>query len=173
MTVLSDTLPPSRPYPFLSSTDVRFSIGEWDQMDTAFRTSSSSCSSPRQTRIATQIGCSRTSSQVRHNFSFSVILLASDYNKLVRPVSENGETLVVTFKLKLSQLLDVHEKNQIMTTNVWLQHVRPLSRSNSKMEFQSWMDYKLRWDPAEYGGVEVLYVPSDTIWLPDVVLYNK
>ncbi|KAF1768543.1 hypothetical protein GCK72_000355 [Caenorhabditis remanei] len=85
--------------------------------------------------------------------------LIADYNKLVRPVSENGETLVVTFKLKLSQLLDVHEKNQIMTTNVWLQH--------------SWMDYKLRWDPAEYGGVEVLYVPSDTIWLPDVVLYNN
>ncbi|EGT54284.1 hypothetical protein CAEBREN_12731 [Caenorhabditis brenneri] len=49
--------------------------------------------------------------------------LIADYNKLVRPVSENGETLVVTFKLKLSQLLDVHEKNQIMTTNVWLQHV--------------------------------------------------
>ena len=49
--------------------------------------------------------------------------LLSDYNKLVRPVSNNSETLVVQFKLKLSQLLDVHEKNQIMTTNVWLQHV--------------------------------------------------
>ncbi|CAI5438919.1 unnamed protein product [Caenorhabditis angaria] len=85
--------------------------------------------------------------------------LIADYNKLVRPVRENGETLVVTFKLKLSQLLDVHEKNQIMTTNVWLQH--------------SWTDYKLQWDPKEYGGVEVLYVPSDTIWLPDVVLYNN
>ncbi|GMR54910.1 hypothetical protein PMAYCL1PPCAC_25105, partial [Pristionchus mayeri] len=83
--------------------------------------------------------------------------LLSDYNKLVRPVDNNTETLVVKFKLKLSQLLDVHEKNQIMTTNVWLQH--------------SWTDYKLRWDPEEYGGV--LYVPSDTIWLPDIVLYNN
>jgi len=36
-----------------------------------------------------------------------------------------------------------------------------------------WTDYKLRWDPEEYGGVAQLYVPSEHIWLPDIVLYNK
>jgi nicotinic acetylcholine receptor len=82
--------------------------------------------------------------------------LLADYNKLVRPVDNNSQTVVVKFKLKLSQLLDVHEKNQIMTTNVWLQH--------------SWTDSKLRWNPEDYGGVDVLYVPSDMIWLPDIVL---
>ncbi|PIO70825.1 Cation transporter family protein [Teladorsagia circumcincta] len=70
--------------------------------------------------------------------------LLADYNKLVRPVDNNSDTLVVRFKLKLSQLLDV-----------------------------SWTDYKLRWNPDDYGGVDVLYVPSDTIWLPDIVLYNN
>ncbi|KAK6110710.1 Neurotransmitter-gated ion-channel ligand binding domain family protein [Brugia pahangi] len=49
--------------------------------------------------------------------------LLADYNKLVRPVENDSDTLIVRLKLKLSQLLDVHEKNQIMTTNVWLQHV--------------------------------------------------
>lgn len=39
--------------------------------------------------------------------------------------------------------------------------------------FQKWFDYKLRWDPEEYGGVEMLYVPSEHIWLPDIVLYNN
>lgn len=29
------------------------------------------------------------------------------------------------------------------------------------------------WDPLEYGGVTELYVPSEHIWLPDIVLYNK
>ncbi|KAK2189349.1 hypothetical protein NP493_108g00036 [Ridgeia piscesae] len=29
------------------------------------------------------------------------------------------------------------------------------------------------WNPAEYGGVERLYVPSNEIWLPDIVLYNS
>ena len=33
--------------------------------------------------------------------------LLADYNKLVRPVDNNTEALVVHFKLKLSQLLDV------------------------------------------------------------------
>lgn len=35
------------------------------------------------------------------------------------------------------------------------------------------IDYKLQWAPSEYGGVTELYVPSEHIWLPDIVLYNK
>lgn len=50
-------------------------------------------------------------------------------------------------------------KNQVMSTNMWVE--------------QEWTDYKLRWDPEEYGGVSTLYVPSEQIWLPDLVLYNK
>ena len=46
-----------------------------------------------------------------------------------------------------------------MTTNMWVE--------------QEWNDYKLRWDPEEYGGVSKLHVPSEQIWLPDIVLYNK
>ncbi|KAL1117524.1 hypothetical protein AAG570_003840, partial [Ranatra chinensis] len=38
---------------------------------------------------------------------------------------------------------------------------------------QEWQDHKFRWDPAEYGGVTELYVPSEHIWLPDIVLYNN
>ena len=50
-------------------------------------------------------------------------------------------------------------RNQIMTTNLWVE--------------QFWYDYKMRWDPDEYGGVDMLHVPSDHIWRPDIVLYNK
>ena len=38
---------------------------------------------------------------------------------------------------------------------------------------QEWSDYKLRWDPAEFGNVTSLRVPSEMIWIPDIVLYNK
>lgn len=38
---------------------------------------------------------------------------------------------------------------------------------------QQWHDYKLQWDPADYGDIKHLYVPSDEIWLPDIVLYNR
>lgn len=38
------------------------------------------------------------------------------------------------------------------------------------VSFQSWYDYKLRWEPKEYGGVSMLHVPSDHIWRPDIVV---
>jgi hypothetical protein len=34
------------------------------------------------------------------------------------------------------------------------------------------MDSKLNWDPDEYGGVEQLIVPSELLWLPDILLYT-
>lgn len=46
-----------------------------------------------------------------------------------------------------------------MATNMWVE--------------QEWNDHNLRWDPEEYGGVKILYVPSEQIWLPDLVLYNN
>lgn len=32
---------------------------------------------------------------------------------------------------------------------------------------------KLRWNPDDYLGITIIRVPSDRIWLPDVVLYDK
>lgn len=46
-----------------------------------------------------------------------------------------------------------------MTCSVWLK--------------QMWLDQKLGWNPESYGGVSVLYVPYEMIWVPDIVLYNK
>ncbi|KAF8777583.1 acetylcholine receptor subunit alpha-like 1 [Argiope bruennichi] len=85
--------------------------------------------------------------------------LINGYNALIRPVGNNSDRLTVKMGLKLSQLIDVNIKNQIMTTNVWVE--------------QEWNDYKLRWEPDEYGGVSKLHVPAEQIWLPDIVLYNN
>ncbi|KAI0221860.1 Ligand-gated ion channel 4 [Lamellibrachia satsuma] len=51
------------------------------------------------------------------------------------------------------------EKNQIITTNCWLN--------------QAWIDYKLSWNPAKYGGIKVVRLPHDSIWKPDILLYNN
>ncbi|XP_061719676.1 acetylcholine receptor subunit beta-like 2 isoform X1 [Cydia pomonella] len=85
--------------------------------------------------------------------------LLSNYNRLIRPVTNVSDILTVRLGLKLSQLMEVNLKNQVMTTNLWVE--------------QKWFDYKLQWNPDEYGGVEMLYVPSEHIWLPDIVLYNN
>nr|XP_032817612.1 neuronal acetylcholine receptor subunit alpha-2 isoform X2 [Petromyzon marinus] len=81
------------------------------------------------------------------------------YNKWSRPVANVTHVVDVKFGLSIAQLIDVDEKNQMMTTNVWLK--------------QEWHDYKLRWEPTEYANVTSLRVPSEMIWIPDIVLYNN
>lgn len=49
--------------------------------------------------------------------------LLSNYNRLIRPVVNNTETLTVWLGLKLSQLIEVNLKNQVMTTNLWVKQV--------------------------------------------------
>uniref|UniRef100_A0AAN0LHC3 Nicotinic acetylcholine receptor n=1 Tax=Polyphagotarsonemus latus TaxID=1204166 RepID=A0AAN0LHC3_9ACAR len=85
--------------------------------------------------------------------------LFRDYNKLIRPVEMINMTVEVLFSMSLIQLINVNEKNQVMTTNVWL---------NLK-----WKDYQLKWDKADYGGISVLRLPADKVWKPDIVLFNN
>nr|XP_020138385.1 neuronal acetylcholine receptor subunit alpha-6 [Microcebus murinus] len=85
--------------------------------------------------------------------------LFSHYNQLIRPVENVSEPVTVHFEVAITQLANVDEVNQIMETNLWLRHI--------------WNDYKLRWDPVEYDGIETLRVPAEKIWKPDIVLYNN
>ncbi|XP_013369657.1 PREDICTED: neuronal acetylcholine receptor subunit alpha-2 [Chinchilla lanigera] len=85
--------------------------------------------------------------------------LFGDYNRWARPVPNTSDVVIVRFGLSIAQLIDVDEKNQMMTTNVWLK--------------QEWNDYKLRWNPADFGNITSLRVPSEMIWIPDIVLYNN
>ncbi|XP_038148548.1 neuronal acetylcholine receptor subunit non-alpha-2-like [Cyprinodon tularosa] len=85
--------------------------------------------------------------------------LFQGYQRWVRPIQRANDTVRVRFGLKISQLVDVDEKNQLMTTNVWLT--------------QEWIDYKLRWNPDKYCGITSIRVPSENIWLPDIVLYEN
>ncbi|NXR11163.1 ACHB3 protein, partial [Semnornis frantzii] len=38
---------------------------------------------------------------------------------------------------------------------------------------QEWMDHKLSWNPEEYGGITAIRVPSESLWLPDIVLFEN
>ncbi|KAG9259759.1 neuronal acetylcholine receptor subunit beta-2 isoform X1 [Astyanax mexicanus] len=81
------------------------------------------------------------------------------YNKLIRPAVNKSQQVTIGIKVSLAQLISVNEREQIMTTNVWLT--------------QEWNDYRLVWDPDEYDGIKKLRIPSHHIWLPDIVLYNN
>lgn len=85
--------------------------------------------------------------------------LFRDYNKLIRPVENSNDTVEVEMGLSFIQLININEKNQVMTSNVWQQF--------------HWKDYQLKWEPAHYGGIDVLRLPPDKVWRPDIVLFNN
>uniref|UniRef100_A0A8C6LH93 Cholinergic receptor nicotinic alpha 3 subunit n=1 Tax=Nothobranchius furzeri TaxID=105023 RepID=A0A8C6LH93_NOTFU len=106
--------------------------------------------------LSTRSPCVCSCSEAEHRL-FSVIF--SNYNQYIRPVENVSDPVVVQFEVSMSQLVKVDEVNQIMETNLWLRHI--------------WNDYKLKWDPKDFGGVEFIRVPSNRIWKPDIVLYNN
>ncbi|KAL3105421.1 hypothetical protein niasHT_025785 [Heterodera trifolii] len=81
------------------------------------------------------------------------------YNKNVRPVKNSTQILEVKFGASLIRIIDVDEVNQVLTTSLWLE--------------MQWFDYKLVWNPAKFNGIKKLYIPSDQIWTPDILLYNN
>lgn len=85
--------------------------------------------------------------------------LMSKYQSLIKPSGGPSQQLTVKMGLRLSQVLKMDEKNQIITISVWLR--------------QEWYDLRLQWDPNDYQGIKTLYIPSDQLWKPDIVLYNN
>ncbi|XP_072839922.2 neuronal acetylcholine receptor subunit alpha-7 isoform X1 [Pogona vitticeps] len=85
--------------------------------------------------------------------------LMEDYTPLERPVGDDAQPLTVHFTLSLMQIMDVDEKNQVLTTNVWLQ--------------MYWYDHYLQWNESEYPGVKSLRFLPDHVWTPDILLYNS
>nr|XP_056722011.1 CHRNA7-FAM7A fusion protein [Euleptes europaea] len=85
--------------------------------------------------------------------------LLKNYNPLERPVGNDSQPLTVSFGLSLMQIMDVDEKNQVLTTNIWLH--------------MYWTDYYLQWNVSDYPGVKNVRFPDGQIWKPDILLYNS
>ncbi|XP_034031530.1 neuronal acetylcholine receptor subunit alpha-7-like [Thalassophryne amazonica] len=85
--------------------------------------------------------------------------LMKNYNPLERPVGNDSHSLTVQFSFSLLQIMDVDEKNQVLTTNIWLQLY--------------WTDYYLQWNMSDYPGVTNVRFPDYQIWRPDILLYNS
>ncbi|KAI3366163.1 hypothetical protein L3Q82_009987 [Scortum barcoo] len=70
--------------------------------------------------------------------------LFGGYSKWTRPARNTTDVVIVKFGLSIAQLIDVE-----------------------------WTDYKLQWSPSDFDNVTSIRVPSELIWVPDIVLYNK
>uniref|UniRef100_A0A131YGP4 Nicotinic acetylcholine receptor, invertebrate n=1 Tax=Rhipicephalus appendiculatus TaxID=34631 RepID=A0A131YGP4_RHIAP len=85
--------------------------------------------------------------------------LLRHYDASVRPVKNSSEPVIIRLGITLTQIFDLDEKSQVLTTIVWLD--------------QEWFDEYLTWDPLEFGNFSNLRLPCHKIWLPDIVLYNN
>ncbi|KZS09125.1 Acetylcholine receptor protein alpha [Daphnia magna] len=85
--------------------------------------------------------------------------LMRGYERDVRPVKNASTPVVIQLSITLTQIFDMDEKNQVLTSIVWLD--------------QEWKDELLTWDPNDFGGLKIMRMPCERIWLPDIVLYNN
>ncbi|MBN3296679.1 ACHG protein, partial [Amia calva] len=85
--------------------------------------------------------------------------MMTGYNKNIRPVEKDGDVTQVTLKLTLTNLVSLNEREEALMTNVWIE--------------MQWCDYRLKWNTSLYDGIDIIRVPSKSIWLPDIVLENN
>ncbi|XP_026123012.1 acetylcholine receptor subunit beta-like isoform X2 [Carassius auratus] len=85
--------------------------------------------------------------------------LFSSYNVKVRPARSPEERVVVRIGMTLSSFLSLNMKDEEMNTIVIMN--------------LEWNDYRFSWNPKEFGGIDVLRIPSGKVWLPDIVLINN
>ncbi|XP_066271914.1 neuronal acetylcholine receptor subunit beta-4-like isoform X1 [Branchiostoma lanceolatum] len=83
----------------------------------------------------------------------------SAYNSGVRPAQTPSEVISVKVTLVISQIIGVVEKEEVMRTNVWVQ--------------QEWTDPRLRWNKEDYDHIDLIRVPAEAVWLPDIMLFNN
>eukprot|EP00795_Rhopilema_esculentum_P006153 gene6153-11546_t len=81
------------------------------------------------------------------------------YDQDARPVLNDKDNVTVIFGMSVRQIIDIHEKSQILITSAWTR--------------QKWKNPFLSWDPKLYNGITSVNVRPSKIWLPDIVLYNN
>ncbi|XP_036848497.2 5-hydroxytryptamine receptor 3A isoform X1 [Manis javanica] len=82
--------------------------------------------------------------------------LLAGYNKGVRPVRDWRRPTTVSIDVIVYAILSVDEKNQVLTTYIWYR--------------QYWTDEFLQWDPGDFDNITKLSIPTDSIWVPDILI---
>ncbi|XP_049717557.1 acetylcholine receptor subunit epsilon isoform X2 [Elephas maximus indicus] len=85
--------------------------------------------------------------------------LFDNYDPGSRPVRGPEDTVTITIKVTLTNLISLNEKEETLTSSVWIGI--------------DWQDYRLNYSKDDFGGIETLRVPSELVWLPEIVLENN
>ncbi|OWF55904.1 acetylcholine receptor subunit beta-type unc-29-like [Mizuhopecten yessoensis] len=78
--------------------------------------------------------------------------LFANYTKEIYPVYNFTDVLMVDTAMMLLSIVDFDELAGIITVNAVL--------------VVKWTDYRLKWDPNDYGGIEDIFVNASNVWKP-------
>jgi len=81
-------------------------------------------------------------------------LIIKDYDKTIRPLDK----VEINIKISLKQIVDLNERDQIITTSSYL--------------FAEWIDSRLAWNSTYWNNTYWISMPSKRIWLPDFFIIN-
>ena len=90
---------------------------------------------------------------------YKTLLDPSYYEKDVRPTIHHSLPTNVTFGFLLNQIVEMDERNQVLTTRCWLN--------------VNWIDKRLSWNSTEWEGIKMIYIPYKKLWTPDIILVNN
>lgn len=85
--------------------------------------------------------------------------LLSKYDKRILPQHNTSAPVPLSLGVRLLNLVELFEKEEILETGVYLQ--------------QMWFDFRLMWDPSRYQRLHVIHIPVELLWQPDIVLFNN
>ncbi|XP_031603488.1 5-hydroxytryptamine receptor 3A [Oreochromis aureus] len=117
--------------------------------------------SDRQTSAATRENTAKKPGSSTGRFANATLVrlaefLSAGYKKGVRPVKDWNTPTNVEIDLMVYSILNVDEKNQVLTTYVWYR--------------QSWKDEFLMWDSQDFDGVKKISIPTANVWVPDILI---
>ncbi|XP_052280335.1 neuronal acetylcholine receptor subunit alpha-9-like isoform X1 [Dreissena polymorpha] len=85
--------------------------------------------------------------------------LFTGYDVSILPQCTSGEKVTLNVDMALRQILELNERDQILTANIWM-------RTN-------WNDCRLQWDTISYNNITYLTVTFHDVWKPDTTLYDS
>ncbi|XP_008154932.2 acetylcholine receptor subunit epsilon [Eptesicus fuscus] len=85
--------------------------------------------------------------------------LFDNYDPQCRPVRRPEDTVSINLKVTLTNLISLNEKEETLTTSVWIGI--------------DWHDYRLNFSKEDFGDIGTLRVPAQHVWLPEIVLENN
>ncbi len=80
--------------------------------------------------------------------------ITSGYNSKIRP----NTTVHITMSMSLKQIVSIDEKNQIMTSSLFLS--------------LQWNDTRLSWNPEHFNNDHEIMLPVHRLWTPDLFVIN-